>query len=366
MTIVLITASLDYADYLTFALRAASMVVDRGYVVTDHDDASIGVADELKAVPLVYGGWRANGAKFNKAGAVRHAQQIAYAEYPDAWYLLLDADCILQVGAREIIEQHATDDSCLYGARRVEFPDIESLQAGRPNGVYSSQFAGFFQLYRRHVLYPEWSYSAEACDHAFAQQFAASRVLPLTVGHCGQARVNWEGRVSPPWVHGCMRAAITSENPAEHWLPFDVRGGTVLDLGCGYNDDEAREHGWSTPAHWIAGDAVSVVGVDVCADDIARLEQETPCAYHCEPVSVELVQRYMPVVTHIKSDCEGGESELFAVPLTPNIKSVSVECHTPPLIALCRQWVIEGGLRIVAERPLSHRPDIVVITAVRP
>jgi hypothetical protein len=363
--IVLITTSVNYADYLTFALRAASTVVDRGYVVTTHDDASIGVADEMRAVPLIYDGWQADGAKLNKAGAIRYAQEIVHAKYPDAWYLLLDADCMLQVGSREIIQQNAIDESCLYGARRVDFPTIESLQANRPGSVYGNQFAGYFQLYRRHVLYPHWSHSAEACDHAFAEQFSTASVLPLTVGHLGQPRINWEGRVSAPWVHGCFRSAITSENPAEHWTHLDVSGGVVLDLGCGYNDDQARDYGWSTPAHWLACEADRIIGVDTSAADIERIIRETPGTYHCEPVSVDLVARYMPEVTHIKSDCEGAEVSLFAVPITGNVRAVAVECHNEALIAQCRRWVIDGGLKIVAEQPLSHRPDIVVITAER-
>ena len=101
--------------------------------------------------------------------------------------------------AREIIEQDATNPETLYGARRVDFHTPERLADGRPNKAYASMFAGFFQLYRRHVLYPEWSRTAELCDLSFAQQFASCVVLPMTVGHCGVEAVNWEGRRSPLW-----------------------------------------------------------------------------------------------------------------------------------------------------------------------
>ena len=363
--IVLITTSVNYADYLAFSLRAASVVVDHGYVVTAHGDASIGVAQEMNAVPLLYDDWQAAGARFNKSGAIRYAQEIVHDQHPDAWYLLLDADCMPQVGARAIIDEHATDENCLYGARRLEFPTMRSLKANRPEATYSHQFAGYFQLYRRHVLYPKWSYSAEACDEAFAENFSRASVLPLSVGHCGPARVNWEGRVSPAWVHGCLTKPVASEDPADHWMAFDVTGGVVLDLGCGYNDDEARERGWSTPAHWLAAGAFWVIGVDTCGADIERLTRETAGEFYCEPVSVDVVRQHIGEVTHIKSDCEGAESALFAVPIPETVRGVAVECHDAQLLAMCRRWVIDGGLTIVAERPLSHRPDIVVVTAER-
>jgi hypothetical protein len=159
---------------------------------------------------------------------------------------------------------------------------------------------------------------------------------------------------------------ITSEDPAEHWGDLSVRGGRVLDLGCAYNDDECRERGWSTPAYWHAAGAALVVGVDLNGSDIARIQRETPGHYYDEPVTAEFVSRFMGVMTHIKSDCEGAEAELFRVSLTRNVRVVSIECHSQTLAEWCRAWIAEGGLTITSERPLSHHPEIVVITASRP
>jgi hypothetical protein len=194
-----ITTSVDYADYLPHCLHCLAAVVDSSCVVTTESDASIDVADRYGATPLIYDGWQDNGAAFNKAGAIRFAQEHLHAAYPDAWYLLIDADSMVPKDSREIIERLATDPNALYGARRVDFHTPDRLRESRPNKAYASMFAGFFQLYRRHVLYPEWSRSAEACDLAFASQFASCVVLPITVGHCGQEAVNWEGRRSPLW-----------------------------------------------------------------------------------------------------------------------------------------------------------------------
>ena len=199
MTIVAITTSVNYADYLPHCLHSLASVVDSAIVVTKAHDASFEVARRYGAMPMLFDGWHDRDAVFNKAGAVRFAQEQAYAAKPDAWYLVVDADIVMPKNARELIERHATDAETLYGASRADFHTFEELQAGKPSKIYAAIFAGFFQLYRRHTLYPEWSHSAEACDLTFAKQFASCVMLPMTVGHCGVERVNWEGRRSPLW-----------------------------------------------------------------------------------------------------------------------------------------------------------------------
>jgi hypothetical protein len=199
MTIYAITTSVNYADYLPHCMHCLAGEVDGVCVVTAEDDASIDVADRCGATVLIYDGWHDKGAAFNKAGAIRFAQEKMHTAYPDAWYLLIDADTMLPRGARAIMEEGATNPDALYGARRVDFHTPDRLRDARPNKGYGSMFAGFFQLYRRHVLYPEWSRTAEACDLSFAAQFASCVMLPMTVGHCGVEAVNWEGRRSPLW-----------------------------------------------------------------------------------------------------------------------------------------------------------------------
>jgi glycosyltransferase involved in cell wall biosynthesis len=201
MTIVAITTSVNYADYLPQCLHSLALasVVDSAIVVTKDHDASLEVAIRYGATPVLFDGWHDRDAVFNKAGAVRFGQQQAYAAEPDAWYLVVDADIVMPKNAREVIERHATDAETLYGASRADFHTHAELKAGTPTKAYAGIFAGFFQLYRQHVLYPEWSHSAEACDLAFAKQFASCVMLPMTVGHCGVERVNWEGRRSPLW-----------------------------------------------------------------------------------------------------------------------------------------------------------------------
>ena len=199
MDIYAITTSVNYADYLPHCLHCIAGHVQGVCVVTAENDASIDVAERYGSTPLIYDGWHEKGATFNKAGAIRFAQEKMHEAYPDAWYLLIDADTMVPTNARGIIAANATNPDALYGARRVDFHTPDRLRESRPNKAYGHMFAGFFQLYRRHVLYPEWSRSAEAWDLEFAKQFASCVNLPMTVGHCGVPGVNWEGRRSPLW-----------------------------------------------------------------------------------------------------------------------------------------------------------------------
>ena len=199
MQLIAITTSVNYTDYLQWCLESLSRVADGVVVVTERHDSAIGACRQCNAAALIYDGWNDGDASFNKAGAIRHAQEYTHAMHPDAWYLLIDADIVMPENARQIIEEHATDAATLYSARRVDFHTVADLDAGTPTSVYGSIFAGYCQLYRRHALYQEWSRSAERCDLQFAEQFESCQVLPMTVGHLGREQVNWEGRRSPVW-----------------------------------------------------------------------------------------------------------------------------------------------------------------------
>jgi len=200
MNIISITTAVDYADYLGFCLQSLARVVQGAVVVTAQHDPAINLALRFGATPLVFNGWHADGALFNKAAAIRYAQEMVHAAFPDSWYLLIDADIIMEQGARQIIEENAKVENALYSARRVDFHSKADLQKQKPTLTYGGIFSGCWQLYRRHMLYPEWSRSAEKCDLDFAKKFTSARVLPMVVGHLGQEGVNWEGRRSPMWA----------------------------------------------------------------------------------------------------------------------------------------------------------------------
>lgn len=199
MNIIAITTSVDYADHLVWLLRTLRNWVQGVVVVTERGDASVEVCRMTNATPVLFDGWRERGATFNRCGAIRHAQQLVHEAYPDSWYLIVDADIMLLENAPKVIAAHATDESAIYCARRAEFHTVDDLVRGVPNKTYGCIGAGYFQLYKQHLLYPEWSATAEGGDLLFAKQFPSLRMLPLTVGHCGREGVNWGGRCSPLW-----------------------------------------------------------------------------------------------------------------------------------------------------------------------
>jgi len=44
-----------------------------------------------------------------------------------------------------------------------------------------------------------------------------------------------------------IKGIINSENPAEHWGFLPVKDETILDLGCGINNNEYIP----TPVYWV-------------------------------------------------------------------------------------------------------------------
>lgn len=199
MKLVGIVVSLGYADLLRHALPSVMKALDACYVVTEPGDESAAVAAEFGATPVFFGGWQDSGAAFNKAGAVRLGQARAYEEHPDAWYLVLDADIVLPPGTRDVIESHADNPACIYGASRHDYYTPEALVAGVADKTHDFPLAGYFQLYRPHFVYAAWSASAERCDIDFALMFDVRKLLPLTVSHLGEECKNWRGRVTPLW-----------------------------------------------------------------------------------------------------------------------------------------------------------------------
>ena len=200
MNVVAITTCVNYSDHLVWLARSLRGWISGLVVVTEQDDAAFEVCRRINATPILFGGWRDRGASFNRAGAIRYAQEIVYASYPDHWYLLVDADCVLPENAAAVIEKEATNQSAIYLARRVDFHTPNDLAAGLPTKTYGGLGAGYFQLYKQHVLYPEWSANAAECDLVFASQFPSAIVLSMTVGHCGEEGRNWCGRTSPLWI----------------------------------------------------------------------------------------------------------------------------------------------------------------------
>lgn len=161
--------------------------------------------------------------------------------------------------------------------------------------------------------------------------------------------------------------AITSEHPSVHWQHMLLPPGTVLDLGCGWDQKAERGTGETTAA-WFAGRGSSVFGVDCDFVDLVTVARQTPGTYVCLVInSVETIRALVHLVqpSAIKCDIEGAEEFLFHALLPPSVLELAIECHNPLLEQLCLEWMRQQDFEVVACQPLSAHPTIKVITARR-
>lgn len=162
---------------------------------------------------------------------------------------------------------------------------------------------------------------------------------------------------------------ITCENPDEHWKPITVNGGIVLDLGCGFNDEDSRNKRWSSPYYFKKENAQLIIGVDINNDDIIILKNEIKnnSIFITDKIDDGNIQsyidRYNP--THLKCDIEGGEVAIInSDPKT--IKNAAIEVHTPEIRKQFLDWFLRWGFSLYGDLSLRGHPHISVLFASRP
>lgn len=233
-----ITVSVQYDDFLLYALEENYKLFDRWIIVTDSKDKAtqdlvLQYAD--KNVQLVItDSFYDDGASFNKYNGI--VEGLKYVD-PDAWILFIDSDIICHYEMRRTLEHISLDESCLYGIDRINCQGIkqwniyqegkgmlkenwllhtEGLELGArlvhhyghegENGRFEGwRPLGFFQLAHRSAFdtYPTDSLCADHCDLQFARLWPRSKrimipelfVVHLESEHAGKA-VNWWGRKS--------------------------------------------------------------------------------------------------------------------------------------------------------------------------
>lgn len=201
-----IIVAVDYDGEIEVTLPHVRSVADHVYVVTKPDATSTQrIVEAAGCKVLTTDTWHDRGAAFNKAAAVRLAQQHVQVTHSGAWQLLLDADVIVPPNVRHVVASLPQDDERLFVARRIDFHDNAAIAAGKPSHEYPLIAAGFFQLHRTDRLYAEWSESAQQCDLDFASAFPEVVLLPLVVFHLGRDGQNWRGRVTPAWEPHAVR-----------------------------------------------------------------------------------------------------------------------------------------------------------------
>lgn len=204
--LVAITVCKDYAGELACTLPVLASQCDAVYVVCDPSDFEVlSIVRRCGATPVEFSGWTANGAKFNKSGAVSAGQKRAHSDWPEACYLVVDADIVIPNSLRLMIDHQARDRTQMYGIDRDEFVTWDHYQSGVPDNSQQANkeslpWAGYFQLYWQPTLYSEWSYSAAVCDLDFSGKFPRkTKLVGAACKHLGFGAQNWQGRTTPAW-----------------------------------------------------------------------------------------------------------------------------------------------------------------------
>lgn len=168
--IICITVSYNYLNTLKFCLPINYNHFKKIYIITQEDDIdTINFCKKFDNLEILYFNFKNNNKKFDKFGAIKYAQTIAYKNYPDSWYLLLDSDIILPENFIELLEIESLSEDIIYGAYRYniryssELLIKENIFLNSPDifndkkynyGFYSYDniIIGSFQLYKKKIL----------------------------------------------------------------------------------------------------------------------------------------------------------------------------------------------------------------------
>lgn len=234
-----ITISTNYADLLHIILPQNQKFFTKWYIVTAETDAT--TIETIRSanyahIEILYFDFKKEGAKFNKGGAIRFAQETVIANHGEGVNtLILDSDIYLhdEFGVYYSENSNKIEPNKLYGVeQRLNYSKYSDFKK-QTNGTYyrmSKGFVGFFQLYKQtaNKLYID-SKNCGECDEKFIDLFTIRSVkylysfckdpkffddvakyyfpanncvyIPITVSHLGDTRPNglgdenWNGRM---------------------------------------------------------------------------------------------------------------------------------------------------------------------------
>jgi len=128
-----------------------------------------------------------------------------------------------------------------------------------------------------------------------------------------------------------IKGEITSESPQIHWELLNVKGGRVLDLGCGFWTEGERQEGNGTAKYFLSQKPEFYMGIDTNQGDIESLaKQYQEGKFLCERIeSSERIQALIKenLITHIKCDIEGEESRMLQITDVGTLREIAIELH---------------------------------------
>jgi hypothetical protein len=207
--------SYDYYDTLQFTLPVNYLHFDKIYLITQVNDVTtIEFSQRFDNVEILFYDFTNNNKKFDKFGGLNYAQKIAYEQYPDSWYLILDSDTILPNNFIDILIKENLNTECIYGAIRNNVLKTSELlnktqiinKDENKNFVYNNivwrdntppSIIGCFQLYKKKVYHRDNLDNAGHGDYYFGyDNFDTFCNLDnLTYFHLGETGTNWGGKV---------------------------------------------------------------------------------------------------------------------------------------------------------------------------
>lgn len=210
-----IVTCVDMSDFLSVSLKENRELFKEYAVLTSPEDTKTKeLCSKYDARVIEFNKFK--DSKFNKAGGVRHAQNIIHKEHVHKWILLMDADIVLQKNFVEVIKEtrpskfitpktsnkvdffrrslsvrEKINSSAIYGIDRYDILNMKELFVTPTERKYPIKHAGYFQLYfDKSKYYPSHSQDASNCDLEFKNLFGHKKMIKSYVFHLGGERTS--------------------------------------------------------------------------------------------------------------------------------------------------------------------------------
>lgn len=196
--LIALTVSTNYSDLLALTMKENAGHFDHWVVVTQENDlATRALLAHQPNMTVLFWDPFVDGRAFDKGSALRLAQEWAYDNYPQCWYLILDSDIALPQSFSEVRARLGELPRWrVFGALRIDYSrysDFVAQTGGIPYKV-SNEIVGYFQLYSL-PLKTEPSHDASWLDIDFRDLFFTSELIDnFALSHFGLKTKNWQGR----------------------------------------------------------------------------------------------------------------------------------------------------------------------------
>jgi SAM-dependent methyltransferase len=147
-----------------------------------------------------------------------------------------------------------------------------------------------------------------------------------------------------------IKGMINTEDPSIHWSFLPVDGETILDLGCGINNNEHLP----TPMYWVQKGARQVYGVDPSQESYNwfntnfKVKNFLPIMDYVD--RLEKFELYFNATkpSVVKIDVEG--SEIFLMGMKPEllqgVRHIGIEYHNLSCLLACEHLLRDNGYEL--------------------